>query len=69
MQRMYFHQDTFSKKGAEALKKQIEDYWNERGYDVRVEIYEQPFNQRVRSARWDVRSDMIGALPVRKLAA
>lgn len=67
MQAMFYDHDTFSKKGAEALKKRIEEYWAARGYDVQVEIYEQPFNERVRSRRWDVRTDMVGGLPVRKL--
>lgn len=52
---------------AKALAKHIRDYWAERGFDVEAWAEEMPFNHRMRSRRWDVRTDMVGGLPVRKL--
>jgi hypothetical protein len=55
--------DTLSRRGAEALRARIEDYWHSRGFavtvDIRIEtLFGQPF--------WVVRSDLINGLPRRR---
>ncbi len=49
--------------GAAELKARIEAYWAERGFDVQVMLIEQPFVAALRTARFDVRSEMIDGLP------
>ena len=52
--------------GARRLKQRIEEYWRERGYDVDVKLIEAGFVAAMRSARTDVRSDMVNGLPSRR---
>jgi hypothetical protein len=52
--------------GARRLKLRIEEYWRERGYDVDVKLIEAGFVPAMRSARTDVRSDMVNGLPSRR---
>ncbi|MES1200723.1 MAG: phosphoglycolate phosphatase [Pseudomonadota bacterium] len=52
--------------GARRLKQRIEDYWRERGYSVDIKLIEAGFVPAMRSARMDVRSDMVNGLPARK---
>jgi hypothetical protein len=52
--------------GARRLKQRIEEYWRERGYNVEVKLVEAGFVAAMRSARTDVRSDMVNGLPTRK---
>jgi hypothetical protein len=52
--------------GARRLKQRIEEYWRERGYAVDVKLIEAGFVAAMRSARTDVRSDMVNGLPSRK---
>jgi hypothetical protein len=52
--------------GARRLKQRIEEYWRERGYAVDVKLIEAGFVAAMRSARMDVRSDMVNGLPARK---
>lgn len=52
--------------GARRLKQRIEDYWRERGYTVEIKLVEAGFVAAMRSARTDVRSDMVNGLPSRK---
>ncbi len=52
--------------GARRLKQRIEEYWRERGYDVDVKLIDAGFMAAMRSARTDVRSDMVNGLPARK---
>lgn len=52
--------------GARRLKKRLEEYWRERGYDVTVRIVEAGFVAAMRSARSDVRSDMVNGFPTRR---
>lgn len=49
--------------GARRLKTRIEDYWRERGFQVDVKLVEAPFVAAMRSARTDVRSDMVNGFP------
>lgn len=54
--------------GARRLKLKIEDYWRDRGYDVDIKLVDAGFMAAMRSARTDVRSDMVNGMP-RKRAA
>jgi len=56
-----------TKEGAAALKGRIEAYWRERGYEVVVKLVDAGFAAAMRSARIDVRSDMVNGLPVRRV--
>tara|TARA_A100000171_G_C2026890_1_gene93862 strand:+ start:172 stop:384 length:213 start_codon:yes stop_codon:yes gene_type:complete len=49
--------------GALRLKSQIEAYWKERGHDVSVSLDKAGFMPAFRSARTDVRSNMVNSLP------
>ena len=53
-----------TREAAERHKRIIESYWAERGYGVRVDIFETKFHPSIRSTRWDVRSDLRNGLPV-----
>jgi hypothetical protein len=52
--------------GARRLKQRIEEYWRERGYAVDVKLVEAGFVAAMRSARTDVRSDMVNGFPTRR---
>jgi hypothetical protein len=49
--------------GANELKARIEAYWRARGHEVQVMLIEAPFTQAIRSARYDVRSELVNGLP------
>jgi len=49
--------------GARRLKMRIEEYWKDKGYNVDVKLVEAPFVAAMRSARTDVRSDMVNGFP------
>ena len=51
--------------GARRLKQRIEEYWRERGYTVEIKLVEAGFVAARRSARTDVRSDMVNGFPTR----
>jgi hypothetical protein len=55
--------DLCNKYGAEVLAARITAYWRERGYEVNCTIHEQMYVVAMRSARYDVRSDMVNGLP------
>ncbi len=55
--------------GARRIKLKIEDYWRDRGYDVDVALVGASFVAAMRSARTDVRSDMVNGLPRHRKAA
>jgi hypothetical protein len=52
--------------GARKLKAKIEEYWAERGFDVSINLVEAGFVPAMRSARTDVRSNMVNGMPPRK---
>jgi hypothetical protein len=54
--------------GARRLKNKIEDYWRDRGFDVDVKLIDAGFMAAMRSARTDVRSDMVNGMPRRRRA-
>lgn len=49
--------------GARRLKGKIEDYWKDRGYEVDIKLVDAGFMAAMRSARTDVRSDMVNGMP------
>lgn len=52
--------------GARRLKQRIEEYWRERGFTVDVKLIEAGFVAAMRSARTDVRSDMVNGFPTKR---
>lgn len=55
--------DYCTREGAERLKAQIEAYWAERGQDVKINLVQGGFLPSMRSARTDVRSNMVNGVP------
>ena len=49
--------------GAGRLKRMIEDYWSQRGHAVTITFEAGAFSAQLRSARVDLRSDMLNGLP------
>jgi len=60
--------DYCTREGAERLKQQIEAYWAERGHDVKINLVQGGFLASMRSARTDVRSNMLNGVPNRTSA-
>lgn len=60
--------DWCNQDGAKRLKLKIEQYWSERGYDVDVDLVDACFIAAMRSARTDIRSNMVNGMPRRRLA-
>jgi hypothetical protein len=58
--------DFCTNDGARRIKMKIEEYWKERGYDVEVKLVDAGFVAAMRSARTDVRSDMVNGFPRRR---
>ncbi len=61
--------DLCDSDGANRLAAKIQDFWRKRGFDVSVEMSEEGFVSTMRSARTDVRSDMINGMPTRMAGA
>lgn len=61
--------DLCDRDGANRLAKKIQDFWKKRGFDVIVEMKDEGFVSTMRSARTDVRSDMINGMPTRIVEA
>lgn len=61
--------DLCNKDGANRLAQKIQDFWRKRGFDVVVEMKDEGFVSTMRSARTDVRSDMVNGMPTRNAAA
>ncbi|NOX83961.1 MAG: hypothetical protein GXP06_13445 [Alphaproteobacteria bacterium] len=57
--------DQCDRDGASRLATRIQDFWRKRGFDVSVEMSDEGFVSTMRSARTDVRSDMINGMPTR----
>jgi len=55
--------------GAARLAAKIEEFWRKKGFDVHVEMRPEGFVSTMRSARTDVRSDMVNGMPRRIAAA
>lgn len=60
--------DWCDQEGARRLQEKINSYWRERGYDVDVDLVDAGFVPAMRSARTDVRSNMVNGMPRRKSA-
>jgi len=53
----------FDEHGARQLQAKIEAYWQERGYQVQVDVVPTEYDAKVRSVRYDVRSAMVNGYP------
>jgi hypothetical protein len=51
--------------GAQRLAARIKEYWRKKGFDVDVDMRPEGFVSTMRSARTDVRSDMVNGMPRR----
>lgn len=60
--------DWCDNEGAQRLREKIREYWAERGYDVDVDLVDSGFVAAMRSARTDVRSNMVNGMPRRRRA-
>lgn len=60
--------DFCSREGASQLAIKIREFWRKRGFDVSVDLRNEGFVATMRSARTDVRSDMINGMPRREMA-
>jgi hypothetical protein len=58
--------DFCNQDGARRLKQRIEEYWRDRGFKVDVKLVDAGFTPAMRSARTDVRSDMVNGMPKRR---
>lgn len=61
--------DLCDDNGAARLAAKIQDFWKKRGFDVDVEMKPEGFVSTMRSARTDVRSDMVNGMPRRSMMA
>lgn len=57
--------DLCDREGANRLAAKIQEFWRKRGFDVSIETKDEGFVSTMRSARTDVRSDMINGMPTR----
>lgn len=57
--------DLCDNDGARRLAAKIQDFWRKRGFEVDVEMKDEGFVSTMRSARTDLRSDMINGMPTR----
>ncbi len=55
--------DFTDRHGAGILKKMIETYWREHGYEVEVLLVPAAFTPALRAARYDLRSHMLNGMP------
>lgn len=61
--------DLCTNDGAARLASQIREFWRKKGYDVDVETRDEGFVSTMRSARTDLRSDMVNGMPRRSRQA
>ena len=57
--------DLCTDDGAMRLAKKIQDYWRKQGYEVDIKTVAEGFVSTMRSARTDLRSDMVNGMPRR----
>ena len=60
--------DWCNNEGAKRLREKIREYWSERGYEVDVDLVDAGFVPAMRSARTDLRSNMVNGMPRRRIA-
>lgn len=58
-----FVADYSSEEGAAALKRRLEAFWSERGYNVQVFIRSAGFHASIRARRFEIQSDMVNGFP------
>ncbi|MEN0652406.1 MULTISPECIES: hypothetical protein [Hyphobacterium] len=58
--------DPCSRSGAERLAVAIKAYWRSRGHEVAVRIESGGWTKKLRSERFDVRSELVNGLPPRQ---
>lgn len=51
--------------GAARLAARIKDFWRKKGFEIDVDMRPEGFVSTMRSARTDVRSDMVNGMPRR----
>lgn len=61
--------DWCTNEGATRLKDKIREYWESRGYEVDLDLVDAGFVAAMRSARTDVRSNMVNGMPRRRITA
>ena len=61
--------DHCDQDGANRIASRIQDYWRKKGFDVEVETRAEGFVSTMRSARTDIRSDMVNGMPRRTNSA
>lgn len=61
--------DLCDRDGAQRLAAKIQDFWRKRGFEVVVETKDEGFVSTMRSARTDIRSNMINGMPTKFVAA
>lgn len=69
MQTEFGRSNYTDRAGASELKARIEEYWRKRGFDVQVMLVEAPFSPAIRSARYDIRSELVDGLPRKRREA
>lgn len=57
--------DLCTDDGADRLAIRIKEYWRKRGFDVDLATPKEGFVPTMRSARTDLRSDMVNGMPRR----
>jgi len=55
--------DYCSREGAARLQETIRNYWRKQGFDVDIQLVNEAFVPAMRSARTDVRSNMVNGMP------
>ena len=55
--------DFCTNEGANYLAERIREFWRKRGYEVDIEARREGFISTMRSARTDLRSDMVNGMP------
>jgi len=55
--------DFCTNEGADHLAERIREFWRKRGYEVELEARREGFVPTMRSARTDLRSNMINGMP------
>lgn len=55
--------DLCDRDGASRLAAKIKDFWRKKGFEVDVEMRDEGFVSTMRSARTDLRSNMINGMP------
>lgn len=59
----YIGPEHCDKRGAARLAEYINDYWKQRGGNANARIIEAGFTEAMRSARFDIRSDLVNGMP------